>query len=133
MQGYFSDHAIIGKILSREDSSTYRLGQSTVVFGAWFILLKAPNLLFHLIKLSRMFTVSFIKLVPCSKRFIKASGNFCILLSQCFSIINSLIQSLRLQEGLIGNFLQGTTNDGSDIINYSKLATVAEEDLPCYI
>ena len=102
----FSEYATIDKILSREDSSTYRLGQSTVVFGAWFILLKAPNLLFHLIKLSSMLTVSFIKLVPCSKGLIKALGNFYILLSQGFPVINSMIQSLRFKEGSIGNILQ---------------------------
>ena len=70
------------------------------------LFFKALDLLFHLIKFTRMFTVSFIKLVACSESLIKMFGNFCILLSQGFSIVNGLIQSLRLQEGLIGNILQ---------------------------
>jgi hypothetical protein len=41
-----------------------------------------------------MLAVSFIKLVPCSKGFIKALGNFCILLGQGSPIVNSLIESL---------------------------------------
>ena len=71
-----------------------------------FLLLKALDLLLHLIKLSSTLSVRFIKLIPCSKGFIKALGNFCILLSQGFSVINSMIQSLILQEGSIGDILQ---------------------------
>ena len=72
-----------------------------------FLLLKALDLLLHLIKLSSMLSVRFIKLIPCSKGFIKALGNFCILVGQSSPIVNSMIQSLRFKEGPIGNFLQG--------------------------
>jgi len=53
-----------------------------------------------------MFTVSFIKLVPSSERFIKTLGNFSILLIQGVLIIYGLIQSLEFQERPIGNILQ---------------------------
>ena len=88
----FSEYATNYKILSREDSITYRLLQLFLELG--FFFLKALDLLFHLIKLSCMFTVSFIKLVPCSKSFIKTLGNLSILLSQGVPIIYCLIQSL---------------------------------------
>ena len=82
------------------------LGSLKLFLELGFFVLKALDLLFHLIKLSSMLTVSFIKLVMCSKRLIKALGNFCILLSQGFPVINNLIQSPRLKEGSIGNILQ---------------------------
>jgi hypothetical protein len=40
-----------------------------------FLLLKALDLLLHLIKFSMMLSVRFIKFVPCSKGFIEAFGN----------------------------------------------------------
>ena len=83
------------------------LGSLQLFLELGFLLLQALDLLFHPIKLSSMLTVSFIKLIPCSKGLIKALVNFCILLSQGFPVINSMIQSLRFKEGPIGNFLQG--------------------------
>ena len=100
----FSEYATNYKILSREDSITYRLLQLFLELG--FFFLKALDLLFHLIKLSRMFMVSFIKLVPCSKSFINMFGYFSILLIQGVPIIYGLIQSLGFQERPIGNILQ---------------------------
>ena len=69
-----------------------------------------------------MLMISFIKLVPSSKSFIKMRGNFCILLSQGVPIVYSLIQSLRLQEGLIGNILQvqQTMSDIIKLLDISK-------------
>ena len=70
------------------------LGSLQLFLELGFLVFKALDLLFHLIKLSRMFTVSFIKLVPCSKSFIKMLGNFSIFLIQGVPIIYGLIQSL---------------------------------------
>ena len=74
------------------------LNRSQLLLKLGFLLFKTLDPLFHLINFSRMLSVSFIKLVPSSERLIKALGNLCILLSHGFSVINSLIQSLRLQE-----------------------------------
>ena len=103
IQESFSEYATIDKILSREDSITCRLLQLFLELG--FFFLKALDLLFHLIKLSRMFKVSFIKLVPCDKSFIKMLGNFSIFLIQGVPIIYGLIQSLGFQGRPIGNIL----------------------------
>ena len=70
------------------------LGSLQLFLELGFFFLKALDLLFHLKKLSSVFAVSFIKLVPCSKSFIKTLGNLSILLSQGVSIIYGLIQSL---------------------------------------
>ena len=118
IQESFSEYATIDKILSREDSITYRLLQLFLELG--FFFLKALDLLFHLIKFSCVLTVSFIKLVPCSKSFIKTLGNLYILLCQGVPIVYSLIQSLRLQERSIGNILWHTRQDWSDVNNYSR-------------
>ena len=82
------------------------LGSLQLFSELGFFLLKALDLLFHLIKFSRMFTVGFIKLVPCGKSFIKMLGNFSILLIQGIPIIYGLIQSLGFQKRPIGNILQ---------------------------
>ena len=63
------------------------LGSLQLFLELGFFFLKALDLLFHLIKLLRMFMVSFIKLVPCSKSFIKTLGNLSIFLIQGVPII----------------------------------------------
>ena len=92
------------------------LGSLQLFLELGFFLLKALDLMLHLVKLSRVLTVSFIKFVPCSESFIKTLGNFCILLCQGVPIVYSLIQSMRLQERSIGNILQTQHMICQDII-----------------
>ena len=107
IQRHLSDYPIISEILSKRRFKYFTgLGSLQLFLKLGFLLFKALDLQFHVIKLSRMFSVSFIKLIPSSERLIKALGNFCILLSQGFPVINNLIQSPRLKEGSIGNILQ---------------------------
>ena len=88
IQGYFSEYAKYYQVKIQVLTS---LGSMQLFLEFGFLFFKALDLLFHLIKFSRMFTVSFIKLVACSESLIKSFGNFCILLSQGFSIVNGLI------------------------------------------
>jgi len=81
IQGYFSEYA---KYYLVKIQVLTCLGSLQLFLELGFLFFKALDLLFHLIKLSRMFTVSFIKLVPCNESLIKTLGNFCILLSQGF-------------------------------------------------
>ena len=91
IQGYFSNYAIIGEILSSGIQVLTRLGSSELFLKLGFFLFKALDLMLHLVKLSRVLTVSFIKFVPCSESFIKIFCNFCIILSQGVPIIYGLI------------------------------------------
>jgi len=79
------------KYSQEKDQVLTGLGSLQLFLEFGFLLLKALDLLLHLIKLSSMLSVHFIKLVPCSKGFIKALDNFCILPSQGFLVVNSLI------------------------------------------
>ena len=72
------------------------LGSLQLLLELGFLFFEALDLLFHLVKFSRVLTVSFIKLVPCGENFIKTFCNFCILLSQGVPIVYGLIQRLRL-------------------------------------
>ena len=82
------------KYSQEKDQVLTGLGSLQLFLEFGFLLLKALDLLLHLIKFSSMLSIRFIKLVPCSKGFIKVFGNQCILLLQGFPIVNSLIQSL---------------------------------------
>jgi len=97
---------LVEKYCQEKDRVLIGLGSLQLFLKLGFLLFKALDLQFHVIKLSRMFSVSFIKLIPSSERLIKALGNFCILVGQSSLIVNSMIQSLRFKEGSIGNILQ---------------------------
>ena len=70
-----------------------------------FLLFQALDSLFQFISLSRMLSVSFIKLVPHSESLVKALNNLGILLRQEVPVVYSLIQNMRLQERPVGNVL----------------------------
>jgi len=72
------------------------LGSLQLFLELGFLFFEALDLLLHLIKFSRVFTVSFIKLIPCSESLIKTFVNFCIFLSQGVPIVYGLIPRLRL-------------------------------------
>ena len=69
------------------------LGSLQLFLELGFFLLKALDLMLHLVKLSRVLTVSFIKFVPCSESFIKMLCNLNILLSQGVMIVYDLIKA----------------------------------------
>ena len=67
------------------------LGSLQLFLELGFFLLKALDLMLHLVKLSRVLTISFIKFIPYSESFIKTFCNLCILLSQGVPIVYGLI------------------------------------------
>ena len=77
--------------------------QLLLEFG--LLIFQALDLLFQFPNLSRMLSVSFIKLVPHIESLVKALGNLGILLRKEVLIFYSLIQSMRLQERSVGNVL----------------------------
>ena len=91
------------------------LGSLQLFLELGFFLLKALDLMLHLVKLSRVLTVSFIKFVPCSESFIKIFCNFCILLSQ------GVPTNIKLEISRRTDWQHPTsaTNDMLDIIKYS--------------
>ena len=77
--------------------------QLLLEFG--LLIFQALDFLFQFPNLSRMLSVSFIKLVPHIERLVKALGNLGILLNQGVPVVYGLIQSMRLQERPVDNVL----------------------------
>ena len=105
-KGHFGDFANNGQSLSSAVQVLTSLGRSQLLLKLGFLLFKTLDPLFHLINFSRVLPVSFIKLVPSIESLIRMLGDFSILLSQGVPVIHGLIQSMRLQEGPVGNILQ---------------------------
>ena len=70
------------------------------------LFLQALDLLLEEISFLSMLSVGLVKLVPLIKTLIKPLGDHGILLSKKLLVIQSLVQSTRLQERPIGNVLR---------------------------